>query len=379
MCYNRIIKFTQVANLLPTERTLFRRVIAVSASAAGFKVILPLTVSGESEKYPQKFSELGAEFIGKHCSSDEEFIVLAKGADAVITVGSIRPVPRKVIENLAKCRLISNTQIGYDSIDAEAAAEQGILVTNVPDYCTEEVSDHAMALLLACARKIVRLNEAAKRGQWGLSASGVEIQSQVWPKISRLQGQTFGLLGLGKVSRALVPKAKGFQLRVIACDPYVSQEAARKVGVKLVDWKRLLRESDFISLHTALTPETKRIFNAEAFREMKPTACLINTARGGLIDEVALCRALKDGKIAMAALDVTDSEPPQSQNPLLAMDNVIITAHSAFFSPTSEAERWHRPVEEVARIMRGEWPRAVVNPHAKEKYMARWGAMKEPG
>ncbi|MFC1903378.1 C-terminal binding protein [Chloroflexota bacterium] len=351
----------------------------MNKNAAGFKVVLPLAVSGESEKYPQKFTKLGAEFAGQHCSSDEEFIALAKDADAVITVGSIRPVPRNVIENLAKCRLISNTQIGYDSIDTEAAAEQGILVTNVPDYCTEEVSDHAMALLLACARKTVRLNEAAKRGQWGLSASGVEIQSQVWPKMSRLQGQTFGLLGLGKVSRTLVPKAKGFQLRVIAYDPYVSPEVARQIGVELVDWKHLLRESDFISLHSALTPETKCIFNAEAFREMKPTACLINTARGGLVDEIALCQALKDGEIAMAALDVTDPEPPQSQNPLITMDNVIITAHSAFFSPTSEAERWHRPVEEVARIMRGEWPRALVNPHAKKKYIARWGTMKEPG
>lgn len=344
---------------------------------ASFKVVLPLTVIGESEKYPQKFRKLGAEFIGQHCPTDEEFLAFAGDADAVITVGSIRPVPRKVIENLERCRLISNTQIGYDSIDTAAATERGILVTNVPDYCVEEVSDHAMALLLACARKIVQLNEAAKRGQWGLSADGIEIQNQIWPKMSRLQGQTLGLLGLGKVSRALAPKARGFQLRVIACDPYVPPKVAQQIGVEMVDWKRLLRESDFLSIHAALTSETRHIMNAEAFKEMKTTACLINTARGGFIDEGALYQALKEGKIAMAALDVTDPEPPGPGSLLLAMDNVIVTAHSAFFSPTSEAERWHRPVEEVARVMRGEWPRSVVNPQAKEKYVVRWGAMKE--
>ena len=351
----------------------------MKSSAINFKVVLPLAMGGESEKYPQKFRELGAEFVGQPCATDEEFIAFARDADAVITVGSIRPVPRKVIENLERCRLISNTQIGYDSIDTAAATERGILVTNVPDYCVEEVSDHAMALILACSRKIVQLNEAAKKGQWGLSAEGIEIQSLIWPKMSRLQGQTLGLLGLGKVSRALAPKAQGFQLRVIAHDPYVPPEAAQQIGVEMVNWKRLLRESDFLSIHVALTTETRHIMNAEAFREMKPTACLINTARGSFVDEASLYQALKEGEIAMAALDVADPEPPAPQSPLLALDNVISTAHSAFFSPDSEAERWHRPVEEVARVMRGEWPKAIVNPQAKEKHIARWGKMKEPG
>jgi D-3-phosphoglycerate dehydrogenase len=350
----------------------------MKSSAPSFKVIQPLQVSGESRKYPEKFSAMGVEFVGRQCADDDEFIALARDADAVITVGSIRPVPRKVIENLDQCRLISNTQIGYDSIDIKAATERGILITNVPDYCTEEVSDHAMALILACARKIVQLNEAAKRGQWGLSASGIEIQTRVWPKMSRLQGQTLGLLGLGKVSRVLVPKAQGFKLRVIAYDPYVSPEIAQQMGVEIVEWKRLLHESDFVSVHAALTPDTRHILSTEAFKEMKASACLINTARGGFVDEVALCQALKEGELAMAALDVADPEPPDPGNPLLTMGNVIITAHSAFFSPTSEAERWHRPVEEVARVMRGEWPRALVNPQAKEKYVARWGAIKEP-
>jgi D-3-phosphoglycerate dehydrogenase len=342
----------------------------------GFKVVLPLEVGGESEKYPHRFSELGAEFVGRHCASDGELISFARDADAIITVGSIRPVPRQVIENLDRCRLISNTQIGYDSIDVEAATERGILVTNVPDYCIEEVSDHAMALLLACSRRIVQLNQAAKQGQWGLSADGVEIQTWIWPGLSRLAGQTLGLVGFGRVGRAVVPKAQGFQLRVLAYDPYVSRELSAQLGVEMVDWKRLLRESDFVSIHAALTPETRHIMEAGAFREMKPTACLINTARGGFVDEAALCQALKEGEIAMAALDVTDIEPPGLQSALLGMGKVILTAHSAFFSPDSEAERWYRPTEEVARVMRGEWPRSLVNPQAREEYVARWGPMK---
>jgi D-3-phosphoglycerate dehydrogenase len=344
-----------------------------------FKVVLPLAPAGESAKYPQKFHELGAEFIGQHCESDDDFIALAGDADAIITVGSIRPVPRKIIEHLENCRLISNTQIGYDSIDTAVAAERGILVTNVPDYCVGEVSDHAMALILACTRKVVRLDKAVKKGQWGLSGDSAEIQKQVWPTMTKLKGQTLGLFGFGRVARSLVPKARGFGMRIIAHDPYVAPETAQQMDVKMVDWQGLLNEADFISIHAALTAETRRIFNGSTFKEMKPTACLINTARGGFVDEAALFQALKEGMIAMAALDVMDPEPPATDSPLFALDNFISTAHSAFYSPDSEAERWHRPVLEVARVMHGEWPKAVVNPEAKEKYIARWGSMKEPG
>jgi len=343
-----------------------------------FKVVLPLAPAGESTKYPQKFRELGAEFIGQHCERDDDFIALARDADAIITVGSIRPVPRKVIEHLEHCRLISNTQIGYDSIDTAAAAERGILVTNVPDYCVGEVSDHAMALILACTRKVVRLDKAVKKGQWGLSGDAIEIQQQIWPTMTKLEGQTLGLFGFGRVARSLVPKARGFGMRIIAHDPYIAPEVARQIGVETVDWQGLLGEADFISIHAALTEETRKIFNRDAFTQMKSTACLINTARGGFVDEAALYQALKEGMIALAALDVMDPEPPDPGSPLFTLDNFISTAHSAFYSPDSEAERWHRPVLEVARVMRGEWPRAIVNPQAKEKYIARWGSMKEP-
>lgn len=342
-----------------------------------FKVVLPLAPTGESAKYPQKFRELGADFIGQHCDSDDDFIALARDADAIITVGSIRPVPGKIIEGLEQCRLISNTQIGYDSIDTAAAAERGILVTNVPDYCVGEVSDHAMSLILACTRQVARLDKVVKKGKWGLAGDTVEIQQQIWPTMTKLEGQTLGLFGFGRVGRSLVPKARGFGMRIITHDPYVPPETAQQMDVKMVDWKGLLSEADFISIHAALTEETRKIFNRDAFTQMKPSACLINTARGGFIDEAALFQALKEGLIAMAALDVMDPEPPDPNSPLFSLENFISTGHSAFYSPDSEAERWHRPVLEVARVMRGEWPRAVVNPEAKEKYTTRWGSMKE--
>jgi len=342
-----------------------------------FKVVVPLKVGGESEKYPERFRELGADIVMEHCYTDEQFIALAKNADAIITVGSIRPLPRQVIEGLERCRLISNTQIGYDSIDVEEATKRGILVSNVPDYCVEEVSDHAMALILACARRVVQLHEAAKRGQWGLPPNGIEIQSRIWPSLVRLQGQTLGLFGFGKVSKTIVPKAKGFQLRLIAYDSHVPPEIFQQLGVKMVDFQSLLKESDFLSIHAALTPETTRIFREEEFRQMKPTSSLINTSRGAIVDEPALSQALRKGEIAIAALDVTDPEPPEVTSPLLSIENTIVTAHSAFFSPVSEANRWYRPTEEVARVMRGEWPVALVNPEARKKYTEIWGPMKE--
>ncbi|MFC2020453.1 C-terminal binding protein [Chloroflexota bacterium] len=337
-----------------------------------FKVVLPLAFNDQSAKYPQMFAELGAEFINKPCKTDDEFIEFAHDADAIVTLGNARPVPRKVIENLERCRIICTIQVGYEKIDIEAAAERGILVTNVPDYCIEEVSDHAMGLILACSRRIVMLDRAVRRSQW--IPGGTEILREIRPKINRLYGQTLGLFGFGRLARTVANKAKGFNLRIIAYDPYVGSEVAQEMGVEIVGFEDLLKESDFISIHAALTPEGKRIFGQEAFKLMKPTACLINTARGEFVDEAALYQALKDGKLNLAALDVMETEPPDPNNPLLGMEEVIITAHNAFFSPHAAAESWSRPVGEIALVMRGEWPKSIVNPKAKEKYLARWGA-----
>ncbi len=341
----------------------------------GFLVVLPLAVVGEAAKYPQRFASLGWEFAGRPCPTEDDAIELARDADAMIVEGSQRPITRKVIENLNRCRIIAGTQIGYDSIDTVAAAERGILVTNVPGYCIEEVSDHAMALLLACSRRVVALNRVAKSGGWGFGPNSSEIKEAIRPGIGLLHGKTLGLFGFGAIGRALVPRARGFGLRVIACDPYADAAVASSLGVELVDRPTLLKESDFISIHAAYTPETKHVFNREAFAAMKRSACLINTARGGFIDETALHDALVAGRPAMAALDVLTTEPPE-RNPLLSLDNVICTGHLAFFSPESLETQWRRPCEEVARVLHGEWPVALVNPQAKQRFVERWGEMK---
>ena len=339
-------------------------------------VVLPLAVAGEAEKYPQRFAAMGMNFAGRPCPSEEGVIELSRDADAMIVEGSQRPITRKIVESLTRCRIIAGTQIGYDSIDTNAAAERGILVTNVPGYCVEEVSDHTMALILACSRRVVDLNRAVRKGGWGYGPDSAEIKEVIRPGVGRLRGRTLGLFGFGAIGRTLAPKAKGFGMRVVACDPFADASVAGGLDVELVDWDTLLRESDFISIHAAFSPQTNHVFNREAFRAMKPTACLLNTARGGFIDEEALYEALGLGELAMAALDVLTTEPPV-KNPLLTLDNVICTGHVAFFSPESLEEQWRRPADEIGRVLRGEWPTAIVNPQAKEKFVERWGPMKD--
>jgi D-3-phosphoglycerate dehydrogenase len=200
-----------------------------------------------------------------------------------------------------------------------------------------------------------------------------EIQRNIWPRMSRLRGQTLGLIGFGRIPQALVPKAKGFGLRVIAYDPYVPPSVFEALGVERVGLDQLLAESDIVSLHSALTAETKHILSLEQLKKMKPTAYLINTARGALIDQRALYIALTEGYLAGAALDVTEPEPISANDPLLKLDNVIITAHSAHFSIPAYLELTRRPGEEVARVFKGEWPIGLLNPQVKEKYNQRWG------
>ncbi|MFC2008929.1 C-terminal binding protein [Chloroflexota bacterium] len=302
-----------------------------------YKVVLPLKLSDESLKYPAWFADLGIEFQAKWCPTEEETIALAKDADAVIVEGSQRPMTRTIIENLERCRILAGTQIGFDTFDLAAASERGILVTNVPGYCVEEVSDHAMALVLACARRVVQLHKAVGEGSWGFGPSSSGIQNVIRPNIDGLHGKTLGLFGLGAIGRSMVPKAKGFGMRVIACDPYADGAMASREGVDVVDLPTLLSESDFVSIHAALTGETRGMFNRKVFSQMKPTACLINTARGGFINESDLYDALTSGQIGMAALDVLENEPPAEVHRLMTLDNFVCTGHLAFFSPQALA------------------------------------------
>lgn len=306
-----------------------------------------------------------ASFMPGQCTEDE-LLSVSRDADAVISV--FEPFTRRVIEGLEKCRLLTNIGVGYQNIDVSAATDCGICVANNAWYCLEEVSDQAMALLLTLARKLPVLDKAVRGGKTGYADLG-----RARGRVFRIRGQTLGLVGLGRIPRTLAPKAKGFGLRIIAYDPYIPPEIAKEAGVEMVDFDRLLQESDYISIHAALTPENEKMFGLEQFKKMKPTAFLINTARGALVDSDALYTALTEGLIAGAGLDVTEPEPINPDNPLLELENVIFTGHSAYFSETSVVEQRKGPIDEIARVLSGEWPSALVNPQVKEKFTQRWG------
>ena len=305
-------------------------------------------------------------------ATENEIIAGAKDADALITQASYQSITRKVMVSLKKCKLITSIGIGYENLDVDAATEFGIMAANVPDANIEDVSDHTMGLILACTRRIVHLNHVVKNGGW-TSVASPQIIGEVWPHLSRLRGQTLGLIAFGKIPRALVPKARGFGLRIKVCDPYLSPDIIRKFDVEQVDLDQLLSDSDIVSIHTPLTPETKHILGLKQLKKMKPTACLINTARGGVVDPKALYTALTKGYIAAAAFDVTEPEPINPDNPLLKLDNFIVTAHSAGLSPQSLTEMQRRPGEEIIRVVKGQWPIGLVNPEVKIKYRKKWG------
>ena len=293
-----------------------------------------------------------AEAIVAKTGDEDELIELAPQADAIMTCW--KNVTPAVLDAAPRCRIVSRYGIGLDNIAVDHATRLGILVTNVPDYCFDEVSEHAMALLLACARKVAFFSRATHQGIWDLKAG---------QPIYRLRGQTLGLVGYGNIARALVPKALGFGMRVLAHDIQPPPSETLPEGVTFVpELETLLRESDFVSLHLPLTDATQRIMNADRLRLMKPTAYLINTSRGGVIDEGALTQALQEGRIAGAALDVMDPEPPPSDHPLLGMDRVVATPHASFYSETSIEELQRRTAEHVAHVLNGQIPPHPVNP-----------------
>ena len=339
-----------------------------------FKIVK--TVEFPQITYDSKaLRRVSAELIEIPCVTEEEIMAAVADADAIITITSRQPFSRKMLGKLTNCRLIASIGIGYESVDVEAATEYGICVTNTPDYCLEEVSDHAMALLLACARRLFPLDKAVREGKWDTPLR--PAIRQIWEGMPRLRGQTLGLFGFGRIARTLALKAQCLGIRVIAYDPYIHSDVAVKMGVELVEFDRLLEGSDYISIHAALTPETMEMFGVEQFRRMKPTAYLINTSRGGIVDEVALYSALYRNEIAGAALDVMAYEPPDPGNPLLKSNNVIITAHSGHASDTATKELSATPARQVIQLLEGKWPHALVNPQVKEQFESKWGKMQE--
>jgi D-3-phosphoglycerate dehydrogenase len=285
-------------------------------------------------------------------STPEAILKVAKDADGILT--TYAKVTADMIPQLSRCKIIGRFGIGVDNVDLPAATAKGIVVTRVPDYCLDEVSDHAMALLLAVVRKIPFLSARAHAGTWEMKAA---------VPIHRLRGTTLGLVAFGQIPQLMAPKAKSFGIKVITYDPYVPQDVLDKAGVKRVELDELIKTSDYISIHTPLMPATHHMFNADAFKRMKPTAYIINTARGPIIDEAALAEALDKKEIAGAALDVMEKEPTTS-SPLFGRDNVIITPHSSFYSDESLVDLQTKAAEEVVRVLTGQAPKNPVNPEA---------------
>jgi D-3-phosphoglycerate dehydrogenase len=253
---------------------------------------------------------------------------------------------------LPACKVVARVGTGLDSIDLDEAARRGVQVTYVADYSVDEVSTHAIALLLACARRIPQYLDLVRAGQWNSVGAG---------PIRRLSEQTLGVAGFGRIGQAAAGKGRGLGLRVLVCDPYRSGEDIRAAGCEPASWDTLLAESDFISLHVPLTPDSGRLISAAALRAMKPTAVLINTARGGLVDEAALAAAIGAGEIAGAALDVLATEPPAPDSPLLGDPRVLITPHGAWYSAEAQRDVVVRACEDVQRVLSGQPPRSPAN------------------
>lgn len=303
---------------------------------------------------------VNAELVAGQAKTEDEVIEAARDADGLIN--QYAPITKKVIQSLDKCRVIARTGIGVDTIDVSAATEKGICVANVPDYCVEEVAEFAMALVFALAHKVILCNQSVRDGSW----------NDLTPKPkSTLKGKTVGILGFGKIGRALAQRAKCMDLRVISHDPYVPQSVMGRYGVIGVSLDELTEKADIISIHSPLTKDNFHLFGENQFRKMKRTALLVNTSRGPIIDEKALYEALKSGRLQGAALDVLEKEPPAMNNPLLSLNNVIITPHTAWYSEESFIRLSKTPAEEVARVLRGEWPKNLVNPQVKQKVQLR--------
>jgi D-3-phosphoglycerate dehydrogenase / 2-oxoglutarate reductase len=310
-----------------------------------FKVLLTDYEFEHLQYEEEVFQESGLdiEFIKDQCKTEEEVIEMAKEADAILN--QYAPISRRVIESLEKTKVISRYGVGVNTINLDAAKEKGIIVANVPDYGMEEVSNHALALLLSWARKVTLLNNEVKKGNWDFKAC---------VPIHRFNEQTVGVLGFGRIPRRFVEKVKPLGFKTAAYDPFVSAEEMVAVGVQKMELDEIIRESDFLSIHVPLIDDTFHLINEERLNQMKKNAVIINTARGPIIDEKALARALENKIIAGAALDVTENEPINMDSPLLKMDNVIITPHSAWYSEEAMIELRQKAAKNIVHVLVGE-------------------------
>ena len=339
---------------------------------ARFKVVTqkpPDVISDlDGTSYDLEMESLGpidAEIVEIPADSEGEFIEAAKDADAIIARG--RRITEAIVNELNNCKVISLGSVGADTVDVAAATAKGIPVTNVPDTFIEEVADHTMMMILSTFRRLRTMDQYVRDGRW---SEGRPLLSN----FPRLYGQTLGFISFGHVARATALRAAPFGLRMIAFDPYIEELMITEYGVEPVSYlDDVLERSDIVTMHAPSTAEVHHMLREEHFRKMKPTALFINNGRGPTVDENALIKALQEGWIAAAGLDVLEQEPPDPDNPLLSMENVTLTPHVASASERMRPETRRRVGQEIALVLTGRWPRTCVNPSVLDKTdLQRW-------
>jgi D-3-phosphoglycerate dehydrogenase len=308
---------------------------------------------------PARFASAGLDFVAQECDGRAALAAVAGDADVVWVFGSHRCLSADNLDVLARCGAIIRTGSGTDNIPVAEATARGILVANTPDALTEAVSDHAIGLLFAVIRQIAIQDAAVRRGVWDRTVA--------WPNW-HLHGQTLGLVGFGRIPRLVARKLSGFELSMLAFDPYADGSEFDRLHVRSVDLDALLQESDFVSVHCPLTPATFHLFDAQRLQRMRPHAVLVNTSRGPVIDEQALVRALREGWIGGAGLDVLEQEPPAPDNPLFALPNAVITPHIAGYSDEYLDRSWQFSVQTALDLASGKWPRSCVNRDVRPRW-----------
>lgn len=322
-----------------------------------FKIVAQIMDWGGPEAELEALGGMDVDFsIVPFGNTEDAVIAAAQGAHGLL-LGS-GPASRRVIAALTPTlKVISRYGVGYDAVDLQAATDHGVVVANVRTggVFNQEMSNHAILLLLACAKKLPTMNRIGHTAKWSDRTPHTRPMVQIYD-------QVLGLIGLGDIGAMTARKAQAFDLKVLAYDPFATPEKAAACGAELTDLDRVLAESDFISVHCPLTPDTQGLIGEREFGLMKPSAYVINTARGPIIDEQAMIKALQDGRIAGAGLDVLEKEPPLPENPLLQMENVIITPHCAGISDRGTYNVKKKAMENVVRVLTGRWPESVVNP-----------------
>jgi len=302
---------------------------------------------GSIEEEKEEFGQVGAKLVLAQAQEENHLIQACREADGLLNQYAL--LTRRVLENLPKCKVISRYGVGVDSIDLKAATDLGIIVANVPDYCIDEVADQTVSMILALIRKAAFFDQKVKSGQWDFRL-GIPI--------NRIRGKTLGLIGCGKIGMEVAKRISSFGMKVIAFDPYIEKTQG---GIELKDFDSVLKESDVISIHCPLNDSTRHLIGERGFEKMERKPLLINTSRGAIVDEKALINALKQGHISGAGLDVLEKEPPDSKNPLLKMENVILSPHIGFYSEESISELKRRTAKNVSEVLIGRWPSSVVN------------------